>query len=309
LDYTITHFGRRDRDFCSRAEYIASDLVQRIIHWMDPETNALLDRISGDEFQFALRGWKEPSARFYGPSSAMGEILAEREHWLRTNPERHLVFTPEAKNLVEEAAGLAHHWDGAFRPAPGMSAEEMLVNLGLHWEADFILCRMEPEGTFSMQAAVVCFPSHWSPEEKIGLGMAQVHGPVPGLNAALGGKIDTLMGRLPAGSAWLRVNWGLTASAERNQHPLRKLPRLSRDTPIEAIWLRMEHQSLVRLPSSGGILFGIRLVNLPLASLHEHPAAAKAIAGQLRSMPESVRMYKGIKETASRIFGWLESVT
>ena len=273
---------------------------------MESTALTLLERISSGNFAFTLRGWKEPAHLFFAPGPARAEILAERRKWLQESPERHLVCVTEAWDLAQEVAGLAQTWDGSYQPDPRLDLPRLLQSLGEHWEADIILCRQDDEGRFCMQAGVVCFPSYWAPEEKIGLPVEMVHAPVPGLNTVLGKKIETLLDRLPAGKAWLRTNWGLSASAERNQHPLRPQPRLNQTTPIEDIWLRLEHQALVRLPESHGILFGIQLHSLPLESLRQFPAAAQAIAGQLHSMPEAMLVYKGIKETASRVSGWLE---
>ncbi|MEY4090242.1 MAG: hypothetical protein RJB55_2513, partial [Verrucomicrobiota bacterium] len=41
----------------------------------------------------------------------------------------------------------------------------------------------------------LCFPTSWSLEEKIGRGLEEIHGPVPGLNAALGPSIHQVLGR------------------------------------------------------------------------------------------------------------------
>lgn len=267
---------------------------------------SLVDRISAETFEFTLRGWKEPAAQFFAPTPTRDEILAERRRWLTECPQRCLVYTPDALDLAQEAQSLAHSWNPSFPVAPTSGLPGILYSLGLHWEVDFILCCPDPGGKFRMDAGVVCFPSYWSPEEKVGLPVEQVHAPVPGLNAVLGPKIENLLGRLPPGKAWMRLNWGLSASAERNQHPLRGLPHLEATTPIEGIWLRLEHQALVRLPVTSGVLFGIQLYSLPLVDLRHKPAVAQALAGQLRSMADEMQVYKGIQHTASRVAGWLE---
>jgi dimethylamine monooxygenase subunit A len=267
----------------------------------------LLDRITQQEFAFTLRGWKEPAAQFFTPSAEHGEILAERRRWLRDDPSRYLLHTPGSEGLLREALDLAHAFDSAFIPPINASPAEMLRTLGEHWEADFILCRRDPGGRMCMAAGAVCFPSHWAPETRLNLPVEALHDPVPGLNAAIGGQIHNLLDRLPSGYAWLRLNWGLSASPERNQHPSRSLPRLTKNTPIQSIWLRMEHQALVRLPRTQGILFGIRLLSCSLQALPDQPKAAHSVAGQLRSMPEAVRVYKGIQDVANQVADWLET--
>ena len=207
--------------------------------------------------------------------------------------------------MVQEAVELAETFDPVFMPPAGAEFPDLLKSLGEHWECDLILCRAVPGGQMSMEAGIVCFPSYWAPEDKIGLPVWDVHAPVPGLNAAIGHKIDHLLKRLPPGSAWLRLNWGLSASAERNQHPLRCPPRLTGLTPIGSIWLRLEYQALLRLPVTGGVLFGIQLYSFSLEALRAKPTTASAIAGQLRSMPLEMQVYKGIQDVAWRVADWL----
>ena len=113
----------------------------------------------------------------------------------------------------------------------------------------------------------MCFPSSWRPEEKIGLPVHAIHTPVPTLNENLGSRIDKFLANLEPGKAWERSNWGLSRSAELNQHPTRDVPRLIPPISDSEAWIQIEDQVLYRLPQSGALLFGIRLVNVSLAEL------------------------------------------
>ncbi|MES2707078.1 MAG: heme-dependent oxidative N-demethylase subunit alpha family protein [Verrucomicrobiota bacterium] len=136
---------------------------------------------------------------------------------------------------------------------------------------------------------------------KWGLGVAAIHTAVPGLNASLGRSIDTLLARLTPGSAWFRHNWGLSRSAERNQHPSRSLPRLDAGVTLEEVHLRVEHQALVALPESGGILFAIRIASHPLTDVRRDPEASSRLVRALRTMPADVAAYKGLADARGRI--------
>ena len=52
-----------------------------------------------------------------------------------------------------------------------------------------------------MAAGVVCFPSHWSPSEKLGLPVAAIHGPVPRYADELRHRVDRFLDQLEPGSA------------------------------------------------------------------------------------------------------------
>lgn len=282
-------------------------VLRLIILPMAFSPQSLLARITREQFAFDLRGWKEPIEAFFGPTAEREEILGERRRWLAEHPERHLVYRQDAAPLIGEAAALAQGIEPAFIPGTDDgSPRQMLGELGVHWEADLVLLAKDQDGQIRMQAGVVCFPSHWAPESKLGLPIEAVHAPVPGLNQAIGPQIYKLLDRLPAGYAWQRLNWGLNASAERNQHPQRALPWLTPDTPPGDIYLRLEYQALVRLSATGGILFGIRLYNFDLETVRAYPAAAGALARQLRSMPVEMQVYKGIQEVACRVADYLQ---
>lgn len=235
-----------------------------------------------------FRGWETSDA-----------LLRERQRWIQDFPARHCLALSAAAPLLEETLALAASWT-ALPPArelsPARNSSPLLhqvATLGTHLEPDLVWLRRDGEAA-RVVAATVCFPSSWSPESKLGLDLRDVHAVVPGLNAAVGAGIATFLDRLRPGIAWRRANWGLSASPERNQHPARGLPRLTADTPPESVWFRVEHQALLALPQSRGVLFGIRIAQTPLPVLRADPTLAGSLARALRSMPETMAEYKAL---------------
>ena len=147
----------------------------------------------------------------------------------------------------------------------------------------------------------LCFPSSWRLSEKLGKTIEFIHGVVPELNTNLGPAIHKFLAGLKPGAASLRFNWGLSRSAELNQHPDRSLPRLDGSMSLEEVWLRVEEQALVALPKSHGILFGIRLVNRPLAAIRADQLARARLRRALATMPEPMAVYKGIAPARARL--------
>lgn len=156
-------------------------------------------------------------------------------------------------------------------------------------------------------AGCVCFPSYWRLTDKLGLPVDDVHGPVPGLNASLGTAINKYLSRMKRGSCWLRANWGLAATPERNEHPDRHATRLRTPVDFERIWIRREDQVLLSLPASGGVLFGIRVVVRPLAELSRSPEKAGRLSRALRTMSAAMLQYKGLTEVRAELVGFLET--
>lgn len=164
-------------------------------------------------------------------------------------------------------------------------------------EADFVILAPDGEGLPHVIAGAVCFPSSWSLREKAGLRMSAVHGPVPGLNADMGRRIDTFLARLAPGAVWERDNWGLSADDTLDHHPRHPRPALTPSATLAAAWLRLERQIFVNL-SAGSVLFGIHVSVHRLDALAAQPGVAPRLARALESMPPEIAAYKGI--TAAR---------
>lgn len=177
------------------------------------------------------------------------------------------------------------------------------AELGRRLEPDFLLLSRDDEGAFRMRAGCVCFPSSWSLAEKMGRTLEEIHGVVPGLNTALARPISGFLAKMLPGISWLRANWGLSRSAELNQHPSRKLPRLDATVRPDEVWLRVEWQALVSLPQAGGVCFGIRVEVFAMEEVLRDAAAGFARA--LRTMPDDVAAYKGIAAARARILSFL----
>ena len=242
---------------------------------------------------------------FYGPTTENAKILGERRRWLADDEAKHLAILPEADGLVQETLELGLHQKTLPRPiSTHGSLHEGARFLAEHWEPDYLLLQRERD-ELKLVCGSVCFPSSWALEEKIGLRMEQIHEVVPGLNPNIGRQIQTFLEKLKPGVSWLRSNWGLSRSPEWNQHPGRKLPRLDQSVGLDEVYFRVEEQSLVALPKSKGILFGIRLKIIPLGG-YAGTADGLRLAQALATMPEPMAVYKGMATARARIIQLLK---
>lgn len=270
-----------------------------------------LSELFGDgDYRFHMALQRGSAAEFFQPTADHTSILAERRRWLAADPDAYCFLLPEGEPLLTDCLKLAHEWrslvdEGVAAIASGASPKARCLELARHWEPDFLLLQPDDTGTFQLVGGSVCFPSSWSLAEKAGQPLASIHAPVPGLNPQLGRSIDAFLARLAPGPAWLRHNWGLSRTNELNQHPSRNLPRLDSETAPDAVWLRVEHQALVSLPQTGGVLFGIRIAHHPLTAVKQDATAAPRLARALRTMAEPVAAYKGLATARGRIAAWL----
>ncbi|MCC6232995.1 MAG: DUF3445 domain-containing protein, partial [Verrucomicrobiales bacterium] len=221
---------------------------------------------------------------------------------------RHAPLQPQALEALRETAECFHPRGDPNTDLPSPSkARDLLTALGSATGADLVWLQGTADAPPPrVVAAAVCAPSAWDPAEKLGRSLAEIHAVVPGLNPTLGPALDTFLARLRPGPAWLRANWGLSASPELNQHPSLQLPRLRADVTPDQVWVRIEHQALVALPRTGAILFGIRVEILSLRTLLRQPALHLGLARALHSMPADMARYKGLAEARDALMEILQ---
>lgn len=174
---------------------------------------------------------------------------------------------------------------------------------------DVCLMEQRPElgmGYF-LTAASVCFPSRWVLSEKIGTSLSAIHAPVPGFESiaeATNRFFDAITIDRPA----QRVNWTLIddatlfqpASASRADSRTIDPSRIG-----ETLHLRIERQTLRRLPSTGGVLFTIGTTVSPLTALSSDQRSD--LASTLAQVGEQTQAYKGWVGVIPSLLTWAES--
>ena len=232
------------------------------------------------EFRFGARPG-DPRAFFAaGPDHV--SRLAERQSILDQASKRHLFELEQAENAVAELLNWAGLKAGGCR------------ELALHWEQDFMVLLPNWEREEVFVAGAICFPSSWAPEEKLELPVHSIHVPVPTLNERLGSRIGKFLTGIRPGKAWERVNWGLSGSAELNQHPVRQIPPLSPPFTLDTVWVRREDQVLFRLPETRALIFGINVLNISVADIAADEKGRAGLYQALATMPDDISRYKNI---------------
>lgn len=250
-------------------------------------TSGLHDLFSSPDFAWSIRMRRDAPEAFFEARDPSGGLLDRRNRWLNRAPELCLALSERGERLVGETRARAVDWGQLDR-----GCEPELEAIGRNWEADFIFLDSD---TFTVAGGCVCFPSSWSLRESTGKTLDEVHGVVPGLNEQIGDRIVRFLERLAPGQAFLRENWGLTRTDHLNYHPDLNRPRIEGRVPLDEVFLRIEHQAFLRLPS--GIVLGVRIepVSLDRVAL-EAPETARRLAGQLETMPGEVARYKSLEE-------------
>ena len=214
------------------------------------------------------------------------------------------------KRLVQHAGHCVHAIDG-FDPSPALEAirAELAFDgpLELAFEEDFAIL----EGaTGTLPWLCVCVPSHWAPEEKVGLDFMALHAPVAD-NAALLAASRQLVTLVTAGERWERFVWTLTPSPRYDQHPHRHPRPGWPQTPDHGefahhCFVRAERQTF--LPVGRGTrqaVFTIGVMLTPLTTAVDTPGKARRLHDSLASMSAAVLAYKGLTPAREPLMHWL----
>ena len=158
-----------------------------------------------------------------------------------------------------------------------LDPEAPLAVLGRLVQEDFAVMLPGPEG-HRMVAGIVCFPSRWRLEQKIGRPLVRIHRPVPAYDAALARRVQRLFDGVRAGAPLVR--WNRLPYWER---------RLFNPRPEEAPrapegprpYVRVERQVMRRLPETAAVVFSIHtwLVRTDTVPPYSAGCARSGVAG------------------------------
>ncbi|MFD2058228.1 DUF3445 domain-containing protein [Mesorhizobium calcicola] len=215
------------------------------------------------------------------------------------------------------ATGVEAAGEPSRSPTLSALADAPLVAASLLVQEDLILMRRDDSG-WRLVAGSLCFPSSWLLVEKFGRPLQEIHAPVPGFGP--GTRPAELINRMfdgLQGQAVERYNWSIQ-SDNALYHPLSDLQRIDRatnrpsrfpDGDVDAhAFIRVERQTLRKLPVSRDILFTIRIHLDPLAVLARHPDRAKlamSFAAQLEALDLAQLDYKGLTSDRDRLMSVL----
>lgn len=244
-------------------------------------------------------------APYFSNRDHTGSVRAQRQQWLAADPEKYARLLSAGEAGMRETCDLARRL-GFSLGSGETSTRGQLLELGAVWEPDIVWMHPGSDGVHRLAGGAVCFPSSWDLAEMLGLPMSEVHALVPGLNPALARQIDTFLSRLSPGVAWQRENWGLSRDSELNHHPSRPCARLDETVTVDEVWVRLEHQMLLKLPHSGSVLFGIRLEVVPLASMLADRTAALRFWRLISTMSPEAASYKGVAAARSALLAMVE---
>lgn len=256
--------------------------------------------------------------------------LAEKRRLYAEIPEKVFVAEPDTRNAQQEVLDLItghlrRHFPhllvaGAPRQ-PADPVDHPLHHASLLVQEDLILMRRSENG-WRLAAGSLCFPSSWSLEEKFGKPLEEIHVPVPGFGP--GSRPDLLIARmfdaLAPEQLMERFNWSVQAgdalylplsNDARDERAASRPSKFPHGDIAASAFIRVERQTLRKLPASRDVLFTIRIHLDPLTVLGRHPERARlasSFAEQLKALDEAQLDYKGMTTDRDRLVEHLLSM-
>ena len=162
----------------------------------------------------------------------------------------------------------------------------------------------EPQTLWHLCAGALAFPAHWVLAEKMGLPLAAIHEPVPHYGERLERPMDRFFNAMQIGPISARMNWSLQAG-ETYYAPHREDRTPLRASDVETrLFLRIENQTLRKLPQTGAILFTIRTHMVPFGYWRTNPGAVGELIDMFAEMSADSYAYKCIHLYEDALRDW-----
>jgi len=269
-----------------------------------PIPEQILPQLVGDNFRHRLGIFPVEISNWLLRDAEFDLTVQLKKKLLATRRSEVVGLQPGGDEVAEEAAQLVSAWAGVELASRGIDA---LVEASLLVADDLAVLQPIKSHDGSEQlllnAAVVCCPSRWMLSEKMGHNMLAIHEPVAKYADHVGAAVDTYFQRLTVEKPVWRSNWII------QDHPALFQPQIPTGSLVKTpdeLWIRMERQTLRRLPKTGGILFTIRGYQQPLP---EYLSRSKQIAQNIRTMlerlPDDVAQYKSVLKYRPAIMNWI----
>jgi dimethylamine monooxygenase subunit A len=230
-------------------------------------------------------------------------------------------------HLLEEHAALFSVSDGTLMCAAGNhswdlndESVEPLWQLSDFVQEDFMLLQ-EIDGRLSITATSNAYSSSGRLVAAVGRDVRWAHEPVPNLTALQGSRIDRILGSVHEDALSARFNWQITPLSSiffppdphaANQTALRSVSaQLSKDPSLapSLLHMRVERQTLRRLPETRAVAFSLHTYSDPLSSLIDDPAALHALLALLRDYSAARLQYSEMDAVHAAVIAWIEMLS
>ncbi|KAF2155944.1 hypothetical protein K461DRAFT_284661 [Myriangium duriaei CBS 260.36] len=175
-----------------------------------------------------------------------------------------------------------------------------------------IMLRCPFTGTYSFRAGILCSSLGWSLGSKIGLQLNDIHAPIPDYAEKMSFSMDRYFAKKPVDKPIQRGSWGLEIGKPLFMPPGDPHEGLrERQNPAHTLddcHLRVDWQTLRRLPLSGAVVFNFKALFTPVAKFREEPYVPKLLLKVLKEGKREIIEYKNTWHTEHVVVPALEEM-
>ena len=195
--------------------------------------------------------------------------MALRQELITTKRDQVIAIDPAAMPAAQELlgqvvdyftrTGAMQHVDGVVQTPDGrqvpVAYDDPMGCMGQIAQNDFVI--MEQRGEeHVLTAAVLCFPASWLLEEKFMRGLVGIHDPVDPYDDQIAKRVQRLFDGIQVDRPLWRFN-ALRYADPTLFQPRSMYARRPGEERHVARYLRSERQTLIRLPKTRAVVFGI----------------------------------------------------
>lgn len=201
--------------------------------------------------------------------------MAYRDQLLQSKTDKVYVFDEQAKSASQELfAVIQSNLDGDYtvemdnimRP-DGVTialSEDSLMDAARLVQEDLLIMQ-EIAGEYVLTAGVLCFPASWSLRCKFMCSLDIIHKPVDPYDDNIGNRVNRMFAAMRPEQPLWRANYLLYRDADLHQ-PHKKNES---NSIADRRFVRVERQTLRKLPETKAVVFGIHTYVVPIEMLTE----------------------------------------
>ena len=200
---------------------------------------------------------------------AFSQQMALRDKLIETKKDKVLAISDEAQEAAVELLkmtldfcvsklGYKKNVNEIIRPdkvSVEIDLNEPMTFLGRLVQNDFCILQKK-DNEHVLTAAALCFPASWSLEEKFLKPLIDIHIPVKAYDGNIAKRVQRLFDGLQINRPVWRFNALYYEDPNLFQPRSVKQPR-RKPAPNKVKYFRSERQTIIKLPESGAIIFGI----------------------------------------------------
>ncbi|KAI3333945.1 alpha-1,2-mannosyltransferase [Ustulina deusta] len=162
-----------------------------------------------------------------------------------------------------------------------------------HVPEDFAITLRDPDtGYYAFRAGVICSAMGWNVATKIGLRLDEIHQPVPDYKEKMKFSMDRFFSKMPTNKPIQRGSWDLEVDKPLFMPPGSDRHSQDENLALSRVHLRVDWQTLRRMPLSGGIVFNFKALFTPIEAFQDEAYIPSILLKVLRHAKENLMKYK-----------------